>query len=162
MAWCPIKKGVSNVYRYCEVCQAANLRYLEALSVVEDPAPAYRQMEELTEPVVSSSRSHAASDPASWADIKLFGAVLNGDQLLHGFRNADIREALFGFTDDDLERCRQSTTVGRMLKRLHVRVLIAKVPRSRRWHETEKGHQLLGAVVRLCNHGIPAARRRIA
>ena len=44
-----------------------------------------------------------------------------------------------------------------MLKRLHVRGLIAKVPRSRRWHVSEKGHRVLGAVVQLYHHGIPAA-----
>jgi hypothetical protein len=44
-----------------------------------------------------------------------------------------------------------------MLKRLHVRGLIAKVPRTRRWHVGRKGHQVLGAVVRLYHYGIPAA-----
>ena len=52
MVWCPMNKGVINLYRYREVSLAANERYLEALSVVDDPAPAYRQVEELTEPVV--------------------------------------------------------------------------------------------------------------
>jgi hypothetical protein len=44
-----------------------------------------------------------------------------------------------------------------MLKRLHVRGLIVKVPRSHRWHVSVKGHQVLGAVVRLYHYGIPAA-----
>ena len=162
MAWCPMNKGVCNLYRYHEVSLAANQRYLDAISVVEDPAPAYRQMEELTEPVVLSGRSHAGFNPASPADIKLFGAVLNGNHLLRGFRNADIREALCGLTDEAAERRRQSASVGRMLKRLHVRGLIAKVPRSRRWHVTEKGQQVLGAAVRLYHHGIPARLRAAA
>jgi hypothetical protein len=116
----------------------------------------YRQMEGLTEPVVLSGRSHAGFNPASSADVKLFGAVLNGSHLLRGFRNADIREAIFGLTDEAVDRRRQSANVGRMLKRLHVRGLIAKVPHSRRWHVTQKGQQVLGAVVRLYHHGIPA------
>jgi hypothetical protein len=157
MVWCPMNKGVCNLYRYHEVSLAANQRYLDALSVVEDPAPAYRQMEELTEPVVLSGRSHAAFNPASRTHIRLFGALLDGHHLLRGFRNADIREALFGLTDDDTQRRRQSASVGRMLKRLHVRALIAKVPRCRRWHVTQKGHQVLGAAVRLYHHGIPGA-----
>jgi hypothetical protein len=157
MAWCPMNKGVCNLYRYREVSMAANQRYLEALSVVENPAPAYRQVEELTEPAVVSGRSHAGFNPGSGTDVKLFGAVLNGNHLLRGFRNADIREALFKSTDDAAERRRQSASVGRMLKRLNVRGLIAKVPRSRRWHVSEKGQRVLGAVVRLYHHGIPAA-----
>ena len=94
--------------------------------------------------------------------MKLFQAVLDGNHLLRGFRNADIREALYGSTEDAGERRRQSHAVGRLLKRLHVRGLIVKVPRSRRWHVSPKGHQVLGAVVRLYHDGIPAAFGRAA
>src|SRR5262245_14467725 len=93
MVWCPMNKGVINLYRYREVALASNRRYLEALAVVDDPAPAYRQVEELTEPVAVSGRVHAGFNPASPADVRLFQAVLAGVNLLHGFRNADIRPA---------------------------------------------------------------------
>jgi hypothetical protein len=81
---------------------------------------------------------------------------------VRGFRNADIREALYGSTEDARDRRRQSHAVGRLLKRLHVRGLIAKVPHSHRWHVSRKGHQVLGAVVRLYHQGIPAAVGRAA
>jgi hypothetical protein len=157
MAWCPMNKGVCNLYRYREVALAANERYLEALSVVDDPAPAYRQVEKLTEPVVKAGRSYAGFNPASCPDVKLFRAVLDGDHLLRGFRNADIREALCGTTDDPVERRRKSAAVGRLLKRLHVRGLIKKVPRSHRWLVSHQGHRVLAAVLQLYHHGIPAA-----
>ncbi len=38
MVWCPMNKGIINLYRYREVSLAANERYLEALSVVDDDA----------------------------------------------------------------------------------------------------------------------------
>ena len=63
---------------------AANARYLEALAVVDNPAPAYRQVEELTEPVVVAGRSHAGFNPASTADVRLFQAVLDGNHLVRG------------------------------------------------------------------------------
>lgn len=162
MVWCPMSKGVINLYRYREVALASNRRYLDALAVVEDPAPAYRQVEELTEPVVVSGRSHAGFNPASPGDVGLFRAVLAGENLLHGFRNADIRTALYGTTEDAKERRRQSQAVGRLLKRRHVRGLLAKVPRSHRWHVSNKGHQVLGAVVQLYYHGIPTAMQTAA
>jgi hypothetical protein len=162
MAWCPMNKGVSNLYHYREVALGANKRYLDALSVVENPAPAYRLVEELTEPVVVSGRSHAGFNPAREADVRLFGAVLDGNHVVRGFRNTDIREALYGSTTDVGKRRRQSTAVGRMLKRLHVRGLIRKVPHSRRWHVSRKGHQVLGAVLQLYHHGIPVAARPAA
>jgi hypothetical protein len=159
LVWCPMNKGVINLYRYCEVALAANRRYLDALAVVDDPTPAYRQVAELTEPVVVSGRSHAGFNPASATDVKLFQAVLQGENLVRGFRNADIRAALYGSTEDAGQRRRHSHAVGRLLKRLHVRGLIAKVPHSHRWLVSGKGHQVLGAVVRLYHDGIPAALR---
>jgi len=162
MVWCPMNKGVSNLYRYRELALASNRRYLDALAVVDDPKPAYSQVEELTEPVVVSGRSHAGFNPASTGDVRLFRAVLAGENLLHGFRNADIRTALYGSTDDAAESRRHSHAVGRMLKRLHVRGLLAKVPHSHRWQVSKKGHQVLGAVVQLYHHGIPAAMRTAA
>ena len=160
--WCPMNQGVINLYRYRAVSLAANRRYLDALAVVDDPAPAYRQVEELTEPVVVSGRSHAGFNPASPVDVRAFQTVLDGDHLLRGCRNAEIRAALYGSIEDAGQRRRQSHAVGRMLKRLHVRGLIVKVPHSHRWHVSGKGHQVLGAVVRLYHYGIPAALGRAA
>jgi hypothetical protein len=157
MAWCPMNKSVINLYRYREVALAANQRYLEALSVVENPAPTYRQVEKMTEPVVKAGRSYAGFNPASGPDVKLFTAVLDGDHVLRGFRNADIREALYGTTADPVERRRESAAVGRLLKRLHVRGLIRKVPRSRRWLVSQNGHRVFQGVLQLYHRGIPAA-----
>ena len=157
MAWCPMNKSVINLYRYREVALAANERYLDALSVVENSAPAYRRVEKITEPVVKAGRSYAGFNPASGQDVKLFAAVLDGDHIVRGFRNADIREALHGTTADPADRRRQSAAVGRLLKRLHVRGLIRKVPRSRRWHVSPDGHRVLQGILQLYHRGIPAA-----
>jgi hypothetical protein len=126
MVWCPMSKGVINLYRYREVALASNRRYLDALAVVDDPQPAYRQVEELTEPVVVSGRVHAGFNPASPGDVRRFQAVLAGEDLLHGFRDAEIRAALYGATEEVGERRRRGHAVGRMLKRLHVRSPIVK------------------------------------
>jgi hypothetical protein len=39
MVWCLMNKEVVNLYRYREVALASNRRYLDALAVVDDPAP---------------------------------------------------------------------------------------------------------------------------
>jgi hypothetical protein len=162
MAWLPMNKGVCNLYHDREIALAANERYLEALSVVEDPTPADRQVAKITEPLVRAGRSHAGFNPASGPDVTLFAAVLAGDNMVRGFRNADIREALHGTTALPEERRRQSAAVGRLLKRLHGRGLIRKVPRTRRWHGTRTGQRILQAVIQLDHHGIPAVLRTAA
>ena len=68
MMWCPMNKGVVNLYHYREIALAANERCLDALSVVENPAPAYRQIEKITESVMKADRSYAGFNPASGPD----------------------------------------------------------------------------------------------
>ncbi len=84
----------------------------------------------------------------------MFQAVPDGNHVPRGIRNAEIRLAFYGSAEDAGEL---RHAVGRMLKRLHVRGLIAKVTHSHRWQVSAKGHQVLGAVVRLDHYGIPAA-----
>ena len=51
---------------------------------------------------------------------------------------------------------RQSAQVGRLLHRLHVYGLVAKIPRSRRWRVTAFGHRVMSASVRLRHLHFPA------
>ncbi len=44
MVWAPMNKGVANLPQYERHAKAANERYLNALSVVDDPRPAYQQV----------------------------------------------------------------------------------------------------------------------
>jgi hypothetical protein len=157
MVWCPMNKGIANLYQYHAVALSANVRYLEALSLVSDPAPAYHQVDKLAQPQVVGERSFAGFNPARHEDVALFRAILKGDHLLHGFRNGDIRRQLYATGEDAQERRRQAAAIGRLLKRLHIRGLIVKIPRTRRWQVTTCGQQLLGNCVRLYYHGLSAA-----
>ena len=157
MVWCPMNKGVANLPHYQQLARAANDRYLHALSVVDDSTPSYQQVAELAESKVSAGRRYAGYNPAREQDIRVFKAVLSGAHLLRGFRNAEIRQALWGESRDAEQRQRQANAVTRLLKRLHVRKLLAKIPRTRRWRVTAQGQRLLGAMVRLHYHGLAAA-----
>lgn len=157
LVWCPMNKGVANLPSYQQVASRANQRYLDALSVVDDPAPSYQQVERLAESTLSRGRRYAGFNPARREDIRLFQAVLSGEHLLRGFRNAEIRRALWGESPCPLERARQANTVTRRLKRLHVRGLLAKIPHTRRWRVTKRGQQLLGAMTHLHYHGLSTA-----
>jgi hypothetical protein len=145
----PMTKSVDSLVDYQAQALACNCRYLDALAVVDDPTPAYPQLRQLTEPKVVAARSHAGFNPARRQDVRLFKAVLDGDHIARGFRNADIRAPLFGIPQEGDEKRRASAAVGRLLKRLHVRHLVAKIPRTRRWRVTERGRQLLGRAVQL-------------
>jgi hypothetical protein len=145
----PMTKDVASLVAYQEQALACNRRYLDALAVVDDPAPAYPELRQLTEPKVVGGRSFAGFNPARSADVHLFQAVLDGDHIARGFGNGNIRVPLFGEARKSAERRKASAAVGRLLKRLHVRHLVAKIPRTRRWRVTERGRRLLGMAVQL-------------
>jgi hypothetical protein len=143
----PMNKDVGSLVHYQEQALACNRRYLDAFAVVEDPAPAYQQLRQLTEPQKVAGRSMAGFNPARREDVQLFAAVLDGDHIARGFRNKDIRATLFG--PDAATSTRHSSAVGRLVKRLHARRLVAKVPHTRRWRVTETGRHLLSLAVQL-------------
>jgi hypothetical protein len=102
----------------------------------------------LTERQRQQGRSYAGFNPAREEEARLFAAVLAGDHIAQGFRNKDLRAALYDKAATQKERQRQSAAMGRLLKRLHVRGLVAKVPRTRRWRVTKQGRQILGDTLR--------------
>ncbi|MFZ3212277.1 MAG: hypothetical protein WA188_12255 [Terriglobales bacterium] len=140
----PMNKDVGSLVHYQEQALACNRRYLDALAIVDDPAPAYRELRQLTEPKQVAERSSAGFNPARREDVRLFAAVLDGDHIARGFRNKDIRAALFGAAANSRQH---SAAVGRLLKRLHHRQLVAKIPRTRRWRVTDAGRHLLSRAV---------------
>jgi hypothetical protein len=156
MGWYPMAKGVANLYRYVEVSRAANGRYLDALAVVDDPAPAHKQVHALAEPVRRGRRTYRGFNPACLDDIRLFAAVMRGEHLIRGFANADVRSHLLTAPADPRARRRQAARVSRLLKRLHVHGLIAKIPRSRRWRVTTQGHTLMHKLLLLHNEDYAA------
>jgi hypothetical protein len=149
----PMNKDTGSLILYQEQALACNRRYLEALALVDDPVPAYQQLRQLTEPKVVTERSYAGFNPARRADVRLFLAILDGDHIARGFRNKDIRAALY---DADAKPApRQSAAVGRLLKRLHTRHLVAKIPHTRRWRVTDTGRRLLSSTVQLYRQSWP-------
>jgi hypothetical protein len=149
----PLGKDTSNLSHYQDQALACNRRYLEALAIVDDPTPAFQELRKLTEPKIDRDRNSAGFNPARRDDVRLFAAVLHGDHIARGFRNKDIRSALCGSRSQP--HSRQSAAIGRLLKRLHTRQLIAKIPRTRRWRVTDTGRRLLSATLKLYHQTWP-------
>jgi len=157
MVWCPMNKGVSNLPGYQRASRAANHAYIEALSTVPDPSASYQKVRDVAESKMSQGRRYAGFNPARTEDVRIFQALLCGDHLVQGFRNQDIRRELWQETNNRKERQRRANRVTRLLKRFHVRGLIAKIPRTRRWRVTRRGHQLLSSLIHLHYYGLSSA-----
>ena len=156
-------KGVAFLDRYERISLAANKRYLDGLVGVQDPGEARRALTRLAAPKRKASRRARGFNPANPDDAKLLAAVLSGEHVIAGFRNRDIRHALLGSDPDDRsEAKRRSARVTRLLNRLHVHGYVAKVPRTRRWHVTDRGRTVMSAVIDIRENAFPAAFAKMA
>ena len=161
--WVPMRKGVAWLFRYRDVSLKANMRYLDALAHVSGPAPALRQLDAVvTRRTAESGRTAKPFNPLSKADHDLFRALLDGDHLIHGFNNRDLRSKLrsLGALQPGTERT-QSARVSRLLARLHAYGLIAKVPRSRRWRVSLTGRRVMSATIVLRDRHFPDVHREV-
>ncbi len=156
--WVPLRKSVVYLFRYREICLQSNSRYLNALAQVDDPTPGLRALDAITsrkQPL--SARPVKAFNPLSRPDSQLFAALMSGEHALRGFANRDLRDKLtasaFSIHDDPKKG---SSQVSRLLHRLHVHGLVAKIPRSRRWRVTAFGHNVMGTAVKLRQRDFPS------
>ena len=159
-----MRKGVAYLFRYREVSQQANNRYLETLAVVDDPTPAIRQLDDITtRKKTLSGRGVRAFNPFSREDIQLFKAMMAGEHHIRGLSNADIRMCLQGSIHlHDLadNPKKQSAKVSRILSRFHAHKLIAKIPRTRRWRVTDRGKQIMAVSLCLRDIAFPELFRK--
>jgi hypothetical protein len=166
MEWVDMRKGVAWLFRYREVSQRANARYLDALALVDDPTNAKRDLDRITtRKKDATGRGCSAFNPLAHHDVELFQAVMDGEHCLRGFTNRDIRTRLqptqhlrvFG-----QDQKKASSKVSRIFRRLHAHGLIAKIPRSRRWGVTHCGRAVMGAALYLREHDLARVYAKIA
>ena len=74
-------------------------------------------------------------------------AVSRGEFLISGFRNRDVRVALYGPTEEVVERRREAGRVSRKLAMLRAHGLIKKIPRTHRYLLTTSGVQATSAIL---------------
>lgn len=146
-AWRPMKKGVSDLPRRTQVSQRSNDRCLAALAA----AATDQTVGELTAPVCRRTtwrgRPVRALNPLAADDLRLLRVVGRGEFVLNGFRNRDVRAALYGpAPTDPAEAKRQSAAVTRKLHLLRAHGVIRKVAKTYRYQLTESGRELIAAL----------------
>lgn len=148
LQWQPLRKGVADLHRRCELSQAANERYLEALAVVESPTPLGELSEPLCHRRVKEGRRYRALNPLGESDARLLEFVGSGSHLIAGFRNRDMRPCLYGDRSKDAAVHRgQSGRVSRLLALLRAHGLIQKIPKTHRYQVTTRGREQIAALL---------------
>jgi hypothetical protein len=148
VGWFPMSKGVANLYRYAQVSEQVNERYLEALAVVNDLGVGQRELERRCAPVHFQGRRRRGLNVLGRDDQALFQAVMRGEHALRGFRNGELAERLFGPSPrDPRERRQRCGRVSRRISLLRAHGLVAKIPRSRRYRVTAGGQRFMSTAI---------------
>jgi hypothetical protein len=148
--WATMRRGVCDMHRRAQVSKAANARYLQALSVVGRMAVISHVLDPVSKRVTKDARPYRALRPVSPEDTRVFETVMQGQFLLRGFTNKDLRLKLLG-TDcsDTVTKRKQSGRITRTLRLLRAHGLIGKVSKTRLYRVTDRGHRLMAAALRI-------------
>jgi hypothetical protein len=154
-SWQHLRKGVADMPRRAEVADAANKRLAESFASVAAPQTLGELLKPLGQPVAKDGRRLARPlNPLTGADGELLRALAQGDYLIHGFRNRDLRASLFGPCEDANERRKRSAKMTRWLAMLKAHGLILRVQKTHRYQLTANGRRVVTAL--LCAHNATA------
>jgi hypothetical protein len=156
--WSPMRKGVSNFWRYSQVAHGANARLIDALANAPLQSKATDTLDHLCQSQSKAGRHIAAFNPVSPETTAIFKALLSGEFALNGFRNGDLQEKIYASKPKDkAESKRRIHRVSRLISKLRGHSLIAKVKNSRLYRVTQLGVTTMWAAVRFRDIDFPNA-----
>lgn len=147
MKWVPMGKSITHLYRYAQVSQSSNVRYLDAVAAAVPTGECIVEIEKLSVNVEKNNRKYTGFNLLSKEVTIIFAAILNGKNYIKGFSNADIRSAIYSGNLQDERSTVAKTT--RLLAKMRAHQLIAKIPHTFRYKPTAKGLRIMSAVLRV-------------
>lgn len=134
MKLAPLKKSI---YSLCpdlaSISRAANDRYIQFLSAIDDPTPGLKALSKISDSVEEREHHYRGFNLFDDDDQSIFEVLCRGEFFIHGFRNRSLREHLRRFG---------SSQVSRLLKRLRLHGIIKKVGRTYKYYLTELGRHV--------------------
>ena len=140
MAWAEMKKTIYSLAPLRELWLAANRRYLEFISTLEDDRTGTDKLNQVSQPVQENERRYRGFNFFDPDDEKLFHALGRGEFNISGFQNKDLRRRLSD---------RTSGQIARLMKRLRLHGLIKKVGRTYKYYLTALGKQVTALGLKL-------------
>jgi len=145
--WRTLRQGVADLHRRAKVSDACNDRYLSGLAVVEDERKLEDCLSALSRPTTETNGRRARALNVFGEDGRVLTEMGRGEYALNGFRNGDLQRGLYGKPAQTLaDRRKRSGKVTRILRLMKAHHLIRKVPKTHRYHLTEKGRLAVTAL----------------
>ena len=138
--WASMQKTIYSLPALRELLEAANRRYLEFLSAIEDPRNGRDKLDKLSQSIQQEGRSYPGFNFFDPDDDSLFRGIVRGEFNISGLQNKTLRR----FLPD-----RTSGQISRLLKRLRVHGLIKRVGRTYKYYVTEFGKNVITTALKL-------------
>ena len=148
-SWQKMRKGVSDLHRRCQVSDACNERYADALA----SAQIEEKLKELVSPacnrIKKDGKTYRGLNPWQEQDYKLLTFLSRGENAISGFRNKDLRKWLYPESNkfEKEEQKKYSGRTTRYIKLLRVHGLIKKIAKENRYMLTAKGQKFACALM---------------
>ena len=148
LSWRIMRKGIADIHRRATVSQAANQRYIEALTPVSASATLKDILAEVCQPTTWKGNRVRALRAWEEDDVSLLSAVASGEFTLNGFRNRDLLKKLYPEVKGNADQKRRtSSRITRKIRILRAHGLIRKVPKTHRYLLTTKGHKIITPLI---------------
>ncbi|MGV1080884.1 MAG: MarR family transcriptional regulator, partial [Candidatus Nanopelagicales bacterium] len=138
--WASMQKTIYSLPALREILEAANRRYLEFLSAIEDPRNGRDKLDKLSQSVLNEGRSYPGFNLFDADDEALFSTIARGEFNIGGMQNKTLRRFLPDKTSGQMSR---------LLKRLRVHGLIKKVGHTYKYYLTRFGKTVITTGLKL-------------
>ncbi len=135
-----LKKSIYSLPVLQELMEAANRRYLEFISEIEDPTVGMKNLEKISEPTSDGQRTYRGFNLFHGQDLKLFEGIVRGEFNIRGFQNRSFRIIMSD---------KSGPQVSRMFKRLRMHGLIKKVKGTYKYYLTRLGQKVVNTALKL-------------
>ncbi len=129
-----MQKTIYSLPALQELLVAANRRYLEFLSAIEDHTAGTDKLNKISSGIEENDRFYRGFNFFDDEDHKLFQSLLRGEFNISGFQSKNLRCHLLG---------KSTSQMSRLLKRLRVHGLVRKIGKTYKYYVTALGKQVL-------------------
>jgi hypothetical protein len=134
LKFAPMKKTIYSLGALREVLSAANRRYLEFLSAIDDTSSGIDKLHKITRTVHQEARSYRGFNFFDEDDEALFLALARGEFTISGVQNKTLRARFPQYTSGQMSR---------ILRRLRIHGLIKKASHCYKYYLTALGKQVV-------------------
>jgi hypothetical protein len=134
MKYADMQKTIYSLPALQELLLAANRRYVEFLSAIEDHTAGTDKLNKISRKTEGAGRSYRGFNFFDDEDQKLFASLARGEFNISGFQSKNLRQRL---------QDKSSGQISRLLKRLRLHGLIKKIGKTYKYYLTATGKQVI-------------------